>query len=283
MAKKFAQLPFYYRLLIEAAAIYLFVVIAIFIFQRHLEYFPYSAPMDAPKDAGVPEMSPVHVTTTDGLDLVAWFAPPKKKNGDIVVLFHGNAGNIEMRSNKARLLLDHGYGVFLSEYRGFGGNPGDPSEQGLYEDGRAALKWLENKGYKKSQLVIYGESVGTGIAVQMALELQPKYLILEAPFTSAADVAKDAYHHLLPVDLLMHDRYDSIDKIAKIKTSLLIIHGTADSVVPTKFGIQLFKAASQPKRLLLVHDANHWNLYNYGAGERIADWLDKQVAGEKGT
>lgn len=267
----------------EIAVVYIIVVTAVFFFQRHMEYFPYNAQMHAPKDAGVPEMSPVQVTTADGLSLVAWFASPKKKNGDVVVLFHGNAGNIEMRSNKARLLLDRGYGVLLSEYRGFGGNPGSPTEQGLYEDGRAALKWLADKGYKKSQIIIYGESVGTGIAVQMALEQQPKYLILEAPFTSAADVAKDAYHHLLPVDLLMHDRYDSIDKIAKIKTNLLIIHGTADSVVPTKFGIQLFKAALQPKRLLLVHDANHWNLYDFGAGPLIADWLDKQTAGEKKT
>ena len=281
MAKKFAQLPWYCRVLIEAAAIYVFVVVGVFIFQRSLEYFPYNAPMGTPAASGVPEMSPVYVTTADGLELVAWFAPPKKKNGDVVLFFHGNGGNIEMRSNKARILIDHGYGVFLSEYRGYGGNPGSPTEQGLYEDGRAALKWLESKGYQQGRIVIYGESIGTGIAVQMALELQPKYLILVAPFTSAAAVAKDAYHNLLPVDLLMHDRYDSFDKIAKIKTDLLVVHGTADEIVPTKFGIQLFKAANQLKRLILVHGANHTDLYDFGAGPLIADWLDKQVAGEK--
>ena len=281
MAKKFAQLPAYLRLLIEAAAIYLFVVTGIFIFQRQLEYFAYSAPLGTPTDAGVPEMSDIHFTTADGLNLFSWFAPPKKKGGEIVVLFHGNGGNIAMRAYKAGLFLERGYGVLLCEYRGYSGNPGSPSEQGFYSDGRAVLKWLQDKGYKKSQLVIYGESIGTGVAVQMALETQPKYLILEAPFTSAADVAKDNYHYLIPVDLLMFDRFDSIDKIKQINSDLLVIHGTDDGIVPTKFGIQLFKAANQPKRLLLVHGAGHVDLYNYGAGTPIVDWLDKQVAERK--
>jgi fermentation-respiration switch protein FrsA (DUF1100 family) len=283
MGRKFAQLPFYQRFLIEIAAIYLFVVVGVYFYQRSMEYFPYNAPLGAPKDAGVPEMSEVHAKTADGLDLVAWFAPPKNRSGRVVVLFHGNGGNIVMRADKARMLIDRGYGVFLAEYRGFGGNPGSPSEQGLYEDGRAAIQWVENKGYKKDQIVIYGESIGTGVAVQMALEIQPKILILEAPFSSAAEVAKDAYHHLLPVDLLMKDRFDSIDKIGGIKTDLLVIHGTADVIVPMKFGVRLFDAANRPKRLFVVHGGNHTNLYNFGAGEKIAAWLDQQIKGGKGT
>jgi fermentation-respiration switch protein FrsA (DUF1100 family) len=228
-------------------------------------------------------MSLVHVTTEDHLDLVAWFAPPKKKGGKVVVFYHGNGGNIYMRSNKARAFLDRGYGIFLCEYRGFGTNPGSPTEQGLYTDARAALKFLADKGYKHDQIVIYGESIGTGIAVQMALETQPKYLILEAPFTSAAAVAKESYHNMLPVDLLMHDRYDSIDKIKDIKADLLVIHGTDDVIVPTHFGKDLFAAANAPKRFLLVKGANHNDLYNFGVGKPIVEWLDKQVAAEKGT
>jgi fermentation-respiration switch protein FrsA (DUF1100 family) len=283
MARKFASLPGYQRLLIEIAAIYLIVVIGIFFFQRDIEYFPWNGPVPSPKEAGVPEMSAVQLKTTDGLDLLAWFAPPRNKNGKVVVIFHGNAGNIAMRSNKARILIDHGYGVLLAEYRGFSGNPGSPSEQGLYNDGRAAIKWLGDKGYSKDRLVIYGESVGTGVAVQMAQEIQPKWLILEAPFTSAADVAKDAYHHLLPVDLLMHDRFDSIDKIAQVKSRLLVVQGTDDEVIPIKFGERLFATANQPKCMFVVHDAHHNDLYDFGAGQKIADWLDKQVAGGKGT
>jgi dipeptidyl aminopeptidase/acylaminoacyl peptidase len=142
MGRKFSQLPAFYRLAIEFAAIYVFVVTVVFFFQRHMEYFPFDGRLASPKEAGVPEMSDVHVKTADGLDLLAWFAPPKKKDGPVVVIFHGNAGNLAMRSDKARILIDHGYGVFLSEYRGFSGNPGSPSEQGFYDDGRAAINWL---------------------------------------------------------------------------------------------------------------------------------------------
>jgi fermentation-respiration switch protein FrsA (DUF1100 family) len=281
MGKRFAQLPFYQRLLIEVAAIYLIVVVGVFFGQRYMEYFPYKADPGAPKDSGVPEMKTVHVKTADNLDLIAWFAPPKKKGGDIVVMFHGNGGNIAMRGFKARVYLDRGYGVFLSEYRGYSTNPGDPTEQGLYADARAGLKWLDEQGYKHDQLVIYGESIGTGVAVQMALETQPKFLILEAPFSSAAAVAKGAYHNILPVDLLMKDRYDSVDKIPNIKSRLLVVHGTDDTIVPIQYGKQLFAAANKPKKFYVVHGANHLNLYNFGAGTLIADWLDKQVAQEK--
>jgi fermentation-respiration switch protein FrsA (DUF1100 family) len=278
MAKKFAQLHFVYRIIIEVVAIYLIVVIGLFFFQRHMEYFPYNAPLGVPKDAGVPEMSTVHVKTADDLDLVAWFAPPKKKGGKVVVFFHGNGGNIAMRAYKARIFIDRGYGVFLSEYRGYSENPGSPTEQGLYHDARAALKWLEDQGYKHNQLVLYGESVGTGVAVQMALEMQPDYLILEAPFDSAAAVAKDTYHNLLPVDLLMHDRFDSVDKIGRVKTKLVVVQGTDDEVIPVSHGYKLFKAALEPKKFYGVKGGHHNDLYNFGIGKLIADWLDKQTA-----
>lgn len=269
-----------FALLVEILAIYLFVLVITFIFQRHLLYFPYEADPGPPKESNVPEMSTVRVKTADNLDLVAWFAPPKKEGGKIVVLFHGNAGNIAMRWFKARYFLDRGYGFFLSEYRGYGGNPGDPSEEGLYHDGRAALKWLGEKGYKDSQIVLYGESVGTGVAVQMALETQPEYLILESPFSSAADVAKEAYPYL-PVDLLMLDRFDSIDKIGKVKSHLLIVHGSADDIIPPRLAHKLFEAARGKKMLHVIKGAGHNDMYDFNVGTLIADWLDKQVAGEK--
>lgn len=269
-----------FRLFVEILAIYLFVVVVVYFYQRHMQYFPYTADPGLPKDAGVPEMSTVHVKTVDGLELVAWFAPPKKKDGKVVVLYHGNAGNIAMRGFKARYFIDRGYGFFLSEYRGYGGNPGDPSEEGLYNDGRAALKWLKEQGYRDSQIVIYGESVGTGVAVQMALEAQPEILVLESSFSSAADAAKRAYP-FLPVDLLMHDRYDSIDKIGKIKSNLLIVHGGADNIISIELGKKLFDAARSKKRFFGVKGGGHNDLYDFNVGTLIADWLDKQAAGQK--
>ncbi len=269
------------RLLIELAAIYAFVIAVLFLFQRHMEYFPDPRDVGLPKDAGIAEMQVLHVTTEDGLSLVAWFAPPKKKDGKVVVLFHGNGGSIPLRANKARLLIDHGYGVFFTEYRGYGGNPGDPTEEGLYRDARAGLSWLMNNGYKPSQFVIYGESLGTGVAVQMASEIHPKYLIIEAGFSSAADVAKGSMVGI-PVDLLMRDRFDNASKIAAIKTNLLIVHGTADNIIPIEHDRKLFQAANQPKHFYTIHGGGHVDLYNFKAGEMIVGWLDKQVAGEQG-
>lgn len=266
----------------ELGVIYLCVVAVVFVFQRSMEYFPDPRPLPSTKEAGVPEMSPVQVTTEDGLTLTAWFAPPKHKDGKIVVLFHGNGGNAAMRSDKARVFLDRGYGVYLCEYRGYGGNPGSPTEQGLYSDGRAAFVWLAGQGYSKSQFVIYGESLGSGVAVEMAKEMQPKYLILEGAFSSAADVAKDSMY-LMPVDLLMHDRFDSKDKIADVKASLLMVHGKADTIVPIKFGHRLFDIAHGPKKFYEIDGGGHVNLYDFNAGSMIADWLDKQVAAGKGT
>lgn len=268
-----------FRLIEELIACYLLLVVFVYFYQRNLQYFPDRANPGPPKDAGVPEMSVVYYETADRLKLHAWFAPPRKKDGRIVVMFHGNAGNIAGRGVKARYFLDRGYGVLLAEYRGFGGNRGRPSEQGFYADARAALKWLEAQGYGAGSFVIYGESIGTGVAVQIALEVQPRYLILECPFSSAIEIAKQRYP-ILPVDAMLHDRYDSIGKIARVHSSLLIVHGDEDPVIPIESGKKLFDAANHPKEFCSIAGGGHSDLYDHHAGHIIADWLDKQVAGE---
>ncbi len=269
-----------FRVVEELFFVYALLVVFVYFYQRHLQYFPDKTNPGAPADSNVPEMSVVYVTTSDGVKLLSWFAPPKKKDGKIAVIFHGNAGNIGGRGIKARYFLDRGYGVFLSEYRGFGGNPGNPTEQGLYNDGRAALKWLEEKGYVPGQFVIYGESIGSGVAVQMALETQPRYLILECPFASALEIAKARYS-FLPVEFMMHDRYDSVGKIGKVASSLLIVHGDEDPVVPIDSGKRLFEAANHPKEFCSIAGGGHSDLYDHHAGHIIADWLDQQISGEK--
>src|SRR5690606_7238404 len=134
--------------------------------------------------------------------------------------------------------------------------------------------------YTPAQFVLYGESIGSGVAVQMAREVQPRYLILEAPFTSAADVAKDKYF-FLPVDMLMKDRYDSIDKIPEITSSLLIVHGDEDAVVDQKLGKKLYDKANHPKEFISINGGHHADLYEHHAGHVIIDWLNKQVTAEK--
>ena len=269
-----------FRLIFDLILLYCGLVVFIYFYQRKMQYHPDRNDPGAPKDSGVGDMSVIQLKTSDKAEIYAWFAPPKKKGGKVVVLFHGNAGNIAGRGVKARYFLDSGYGVLLSEYRGFGGNPGNPTEQGLYKDGRAALKWLDDQGYTAGQIVLYGESIGSGVAVQLSMEIQPPYLILEAPFTSAADIARRSYP-FLPVDKMMHDRYDSIHKIGKIKTSLLIVHGDEDPTIPIDCGKELFDAANHPKEFCSIAGGGHSDLYDHHAGHIIVEWLDKQVQAEK--
>ena len=269
-----------FRLLLDLLFLYAALVVFVFFYQRRLQYHPDRNDPGAPKDSNVPEMAVIRLITADKLDIYAWFAPPKNRNGKVVVLFHGNAGNLAGRGIKARYFLDRGYGVLLSEYRGFGGNPGTPTEQGLYKDGRAALKWLEDKGYTSGQFVLYGESIGTGVAVQLAREFQPPYLILEAPFSSAVEIGKRSYP-FLPVDYMMHDKYESILKIGQVKTSLLIVHGDEDPTIPIESGKKLFEASNHPKEFCSIAGGHHSDLYEHHAGHIVVDWLDKQVAAER--
>jgi fermentation-respiration switch protein FrsA (DUF1100 family) len=273
------MITFLARIVFQLLAVYVVVLIAVYLAQRSLQYFPDKNYPGTPQDSGVPDMEIVELKTEDGLTLNAWFAPPPKKDGQIVVLFHGNAGHIGHRAIKARHFIDRGIGVLLVEYRGFGGNPGRPTEQGLYHDGRAALRFLEQREYTVSQLILYGESIGSGVAVQMALEIQPRYLILEAPFSSAADVAKMQYF-FLPVDFLMKDRYDNIKKIADIKTNLLIVHGDEDMVIPIELAQMLFVRANHPKEFITINGGHHNDLFDHHAGHIINDWLEKQITAE---
>ncbi|MGF1640179.1 MAG: alpha/beta hydrolase, partial [Rhodospirillales bacterium] len=165
------------------AAGYVVVVGAMFAFQRSMLYLP-STTTPLPATSGVPEMRPVGLVTADGLDLVAWYRPAAEGHPTIVY-FHGNGGHIGHRGSKVRPYLDAGYGLLLVSYRGYGGNPGRPSEEGLYRDGRAALAFLGTHGVPPARTVLYGESLGTGVAVHIAAEraraMQPVgALVLEA-------------------------------------------------------------------------------------------------------
>ena len=249
------------------------IVLAVYLGQRSMQYFP-------DRDLGDPKLpealpaSVLKIKTEDGLENIAWFSPPADKTAKVFIHFHGNGGNISHRAANAAFYQKLGYGFFLCEYRGYGGNPGKPTEQGLYHDARACVNYLLDNGYRLDQLVFYGESIGSGVAVQMALEFQPRRLVLEAPFSSAADVAKSAYG-FLPVDMMMLDRFDSIDKITGIKTSLLVIHGTNDRVVPYRLGKKLFDKAKHPKEFIAVEGGGHSNLYDFKVGPKVVEWLER--------
>ncbi|MEE8279172.1 MAG: alpha/beta hydrolase, partial [Alphaproteobacteria bacterium] len=237
-----------YQLIITGLVIYGALVGGLFLVQRQLMYFPDTRTPE-PARAGVPEMREVALTTEDGLRLMAWYRPAQTPDGPVIVFFHGNAGNIGNRGAKIRPFIVAGFGVMLLSYRGYGGNPGSPTEEGLNRDGRAALEFLSNNGVPSRRAVLYGESLGSGVAVEMATERPVGGVVLEAPFTSVADVAASQFF-FVPARYLVRDRFDSLSKIDAIGAPLLILHGERDRTIPVRYGRRLFAAARQPKKSL---------------------------------
>ena len=252
---------------------YVVLVAVMYVTQRSYMYFP-SQVFPQPAAIGVADMDVVSITTDDGLVLKALYKAPATPSMPVVVLFHGNGGSISIRGSRARDFIDHGYGYLLAEYRGYGGNPGALSEQGLYKDTRAYLKWLTGtQGIAQDRIVLYGESLGTGIATQMALEFaNVRALVLEAPYTTMQAVAQ---HHMwwLPAYWLIKDRYNNVDKIGQVRVPLLVLHGQQDKVVPYKQGTAVFQNAKTRKRMESFSEANHINLQEYGAGDKVRDFL----------
>jgi fermentation-respiration switch protein FrsA (DUF1100 family) len=260
---------------------YVLLALILYFMQRSLQYFPVKTSPGTPEANGMPAATQVlKLPTADGLELLAWYVPPREDVGKLVVMFHGNAGHIGFRAVKARYFAAHGYGVLMPEYRGYGGNRGKPSEEGFYLDARAAMAFAAEQGYQGDDIILYGESIGTGVAVQMATEITPRYLVLEAPFSSALDVARLNYYWL-PLDWLMHDRFDSLSKIAKVKTLSLIVHGDEDIVIPIDLAKRLFERANHPKEFITINGGGHADLYEHHLGHVLVEWLDKKEAERK--
>ena len=257
-----------------ALAFYIGFGAFIYLFQRSLMYHPSSGFLD-PGQFGVPEMEVVKVETDDGLSLTAWYRPPAHEDALTILYLHGNAGHIGYRASKVKPYLDAGYGVLLLSYRGYGTNHGYPTEKNLYLDGKAALDFLADQKIPIFKTVLYGESLGTGVAVEIAQNKAIFALVLEAPFSSMVDAAQ--YHFkLYPASILVRDKYDSLNKINKIKAPLIILHGVRDRTVPYKLGRKLFDAAANPKEFLKFKDVGHNNLYDFHAADRIMVSLDSQ-------
>ncbi len=243
------------QILLTVALCYLLILVAAFLFQRRMTYYPDSE-VPVPAAYGVPGMAPVEVTTSDGLTLTGWYREPGEAGAPVILLFQGNAGHYGHRSPKAAAYLKVGYGVLLAGYRGFGGNPGSPTEAGLYADAEAYYGWLVKQGIPAERIVLYGESLGSGVAVELATRQPVGALILEAPFTSIPEVGQQHYWYL-PVKWLMRDRYDSLSKIKAVKEPVLVLHSDRDPVVPVAFSKRLYEAANQPKAIKEYAGAGH--------------------------
>jgi fermentation-respiration switch protein FrsA (DUF1100 family) len=247
-------------------------VLALGTMQKRLMYFPDPNPF-VPADWALKEMQLLPVTSLDGLHLRSWYRPPQASGKLTIVFFQGNAGHLGYRNYKVRPWLEAGYGVLMVGYRGFG-NPGAPSEDGLYRDARAAIDAVLAAGTPVGAMVFYGESLGTGVATQMATEYHAAALILESPYTSVPDVGADRYP-LVPARTLIDDKYNSLLKIKDIHMPLLLMHGEQDRVVPVKFGRELFAAADEPKRAIFVPDAGHNNVYTLDVQQAVLEFIGK--------
>ena len=260
------------RVAVALALVLAICLMSIWAAQRRLLYLPFGS-VATPAQAGLPSAEVLAVPTEDGLSLAAWFAPAAAaRPRATVIVFNGNAGNRSFRGTLARRLVDAGCSVCLFDYRGYGGNAGSPSENGLMADGRAVRAAVAARPDVDPDRIVYvGESLGTGVAVALALEASPLALILRSPFTSITDVA--AHHYwFLPVRLLLWDRFDSRARIASVRCPVAIVAGDRDRVVPISFSRRLFDAAPQPKTFLRVPGRDH-NDPDLAAGPAIVDAL----------
>lgn len=255
-----------------AVIVYLILVGMMFFAQRAL-MFPAPDDTRTPEQAGVPQYILVE-SEADGRRLTNWYVAPSKAGFPVIAFFHGNAGSQAVVAPWLQSYVEAGYGVMVVAYRGYNGDKGEPSEEGLYADSRAALGVLKQMGFGPDRVVLLGQSLGTGVAVQMASEGLGSQLVLEAPYTSMVDEA--FYHYpFVPASLLVRDPFDSLSKIAAVHMPVLMISGEQDAVVPHRLSQRLFAAANEPKQALWIPEAGHNDLYAHGAHLRILRFLEE--------
>jgi len=262
-------------ILLIIVGVYITLVAALYLLQRSVLFHPDPTRPD-PADFGVGEMQVVTLDTEDGLRLLAWWSPPANETLPVLLFFHGNAGHIGYRSEKLRPYLNRRWGVLLVAWRGYSGNPGQPSEPGLYADGRAALAFLVEREIAPWRQIAYGESLGAAVAVEMARKTKFGAIILEAPFTSVLHIAQLIFP-FIPVRPLIRDKFASIEKLSEIRSPLMVIHGEADSVVPVSHGHRLYDAANEPKLKYIVPGAGHNDLQNFGLENKVINFINSYM------
>ena len=226
-----------------------------FFIQRKLQYFPI-VKLNSIANYQLANFTEYKLFTKDNLEVITWFKKPQN-NAKIILFFHGNAGNIANRVEKFKVFSNNSnYGILALSYRGFGRSQGTPSEQGLLIDADTAINFLLTQGYNNKDIILYGESLGTGIAIQQAIKIDPFAVILEAPYSSIANIAKLKYWYL-PINLLLKDRFDSYKYAPYIKAPTLIFHGTKDKVVPYQEGKLLYSYLKNYKKFISIAKAGH--------------------------
>jgi fermentation-respiration switch protein FrsA (DUF1100 family) len=256
------------------AAGYLGLTALMYLAQRALMYFPETV-RTAPAAAGLPQAEEVVLDTADGEKVIVWHVAPRGER-PVVLYFQGNGGALQHRVPRFRKLAADGVGLVALSYRGYAGSSGKPTEAGLIEDARAAYEFAASR-YPAARIALWGESLGTGVAIALAAEKPVGKLLLQAPFTSAVDLASGAYW-FLPVRSLMKDQFRSDQRVGKITAPVLILHGESDTVVPIRYGERLFEMIVAPKRFVRIPGGDHNDLDQYGATETALRFLAQDTS-----
>ena len=246
-------------LVILVSLVYFFASLGLYIFQRDLLYHPTENNYDG--DKLTVNIQEVKIITDDNIDLLAWYHNKDINKFKTILFLHGNAGSLENRIHKINHFEDMNINFLLLSWRGFSGNKGKPTEKGLYQDARSAVKWLVKQGVIEENIIIYGESLGTGITTEIAQNKNFAGIILETPFTSMVAAGKSKYP-IFPIKLLLKDKYESDKKIKNIKSPVLIMHGEEDQIVPFWMGEKMFQMANEPKYSYFTKFDDHMMEYD---------------------
>jgi fermentation-respiration switch protein FrsA (DUF1100 family) len=250
---------------------YLCGLVALFFLQRSFIFPIPPVGRTSPADADFPQAEEHVLTTSDGEKVIVWYVPAKPGH-PVVLFFHGNGDFLAGRVNRFRGITADGTGLVALSYRGYAGSTGKPSEQGLLNDAAAAYAFTTER-YKADRIVVWGFSLGTGVAVAIAADHPVGKLILEAPYTSIADVAGSLLR-IVPVRWLLRDQFHSDERIAHVNVPLLIMHGEKDPAISFRFGERLFALAHQPKQFVRFPEGGHENLDDYGALQAAHRFID---------
>ena len=264
---------FYTTSILALVFFYVLLLIIVFLFQGNLLYHPTTDNyLQNQVEREPAEIEKVKITTKDKINLIGWFYNRNLEEFKTILFFHGNAGSLENRTYKLNHFKNLNLNFLIIAWRGFSGNKGKPNEMGLYEDAKSAIKWLKAKGIKEKNIILYGESLGTGVVVEVAQNKNYAGVILESPFTSMVNMGKK-YYPFFPVNLLLKDKFESYKKINNIFVPVLIMHGKVDKIVPYDMGKKMYELANEPKFFYSQEYGDHMIEYD----EKLLSALKKFI------
>ena len=250
--------------------VYLIVTLGLYIFQRKLLYHTNFS-NHVTGDGLIHSIEKINIKTEDNIDLKGWFhlKDLKKKT---ILFFHGNAGTLDNRIYKLNFLGNLDINFLIIAWRGYSGSSGKPTELGLYQDAKSAVNWLNLKGIAEKNIILYGESLGTSVAIEIGQNKNFAGMILEAPFTSMVDTGKK-YYPFFPVKLLLKDKYESKNKIKNIKFPILVMHGKKDKIIPFYMGEAIYNLANEPKFKYFSDNDDHMMDFDENLVNEISSFL----------